>query len=110
MTNLELLTILKTLESAETNPIGVYSVRAKLGTKLPYLVVTFGTSDNFFADDKVREKRQNIILELYTKEKNETLEGLVESLLDNNGLPWDKDEAFDDGENFYQNLYYIMRR
>lgn len=110
MTNVELLNILKTLTESTTNPIGVYSVQAPLGTSLPYLVVEFGSTDNFFADDSVREKRQAIVLYLYTKGKNETLEGLVESLLDSNSLPWNKDEAFDDSQNFYQNIYYITRR
>lgn len=110
MTNAEFIAILSPLASSKTNPIGVYSVQAKEGAKLPYLVAVFGTSDNFGADDKVYSKRQNIELLLYTANKDEVIEKLVEDTLDNNLIPWDKDEAFDDGENFYQNIYYIMRR
>lgn len=110
MTNTELMAILSPLASAQTNPIGVFSVRSKLGTALPYLVVNFGSSDNVFADDKTYYKEQAITIELYTKGKDETIEGIVESTLDTNGLPWDKDEAYDDDAQFYINYYYITRR
>lgn len=109
MTNAELINILKTLESG-TNPVKVFSVRAKIGTKLPYLTVLFNGTDNVFADNKVYKTEQAITLELYTIAKDETIEGLVESLLDTNGIPWDKDEAYDDDAQFYINYYYITRR
>lgn len=110
MTNAELVAILSPLASAQTNPIGVYSVRAKEGASLPYLVVVYGTTDNFEADNKVYSKEQGVSLELYTESKDEVSEGLVENLLDTNSIPWDKDEAFDDGEQFYINYYSITRR
>ena len=110
MTNTELIDILKTLSTAETNPIGVYSVRAKLGTKVPYLVVLYGSSDNLSADDKTFYKEQAITIELYTKGKDEIIEALVEAKLDSAGLPWDKDEVYDDEQQIYINYYYITRR
>lgn len=110
MTNTELYNILKTLESSQTNPISVFSVRSKLGTALPYLVILYGGTDNLFADDKVFKIEQEITLELYTVAKNDTLETIVETLLDNNGLPWNKDEAYDYDGQFYITYYYLIRR
>lgn len=105
MTNTELINKLKTLEG-----VSVYSVRATLGATLPYLVVTFGQTDNFVSDNRVTVKKQAISLELYTEVKDETTEAKVEKLLDDNDIPWDKDEAYDDGEQFYINYYDITRR
>lgn len=110
MTNTELYNILKTLESSQTNPISVFSVRAKLGTKLPYLTIIYGDTDNLFADNKVHQIEQEITLEVYTTKKDETIENLVETLLNNNELPWNKSEAYDDDGQFYLTIYYLTRR
>lgn len=105
MTNTELITVLKTISG-----VAVYSVRAPEGSKLPYLVATFGQTSNFAADNKVSQKIQGVSLELYTEKKDEATEQAVEAVLDANELPWDKDEAYDDGEQFYINYYSITRR
>lgn len=105
MTNKELVDILKTIED-----LPVFSVRAPEGSKLPYLVLVFGATDNFAADDHVISKKQAVGLELYTVRKDESIEAKVEDCLDENFIPWDKDEAFDDGEQFYINYYDITRR
>lgn len=110
MTNAELINILKPLSQAQTNPIGVFSVRAKIGTKLPYLVALFGVSSNLEADNHVYSAQQGVTLELYTKLKDETSEGLVEKTLNDADLPWSKDEAYDDDQQFYVVYYYITRR
>ena len=110
MTNTELVNILKTLQEDATTPITVNSVRAKLGTKVPYLVINYNASNNYEADDKAFYKEQFITLELYTVGKDETAEGKVETLLDSHYIPWDKDEAFEDSTNLYINYYTILRR
>lgn len=105
MTNKELVDILKTIED-----LPVFSVRAPEGVELPYLVLVFGATDNFAADDHIISKKQAVGLELYTVRKNESIEAKVEDCLDENFIPWDKDEVFDDGEQFYINYYDITRR
>ena len=105
MTNTELVAILKTISG-----VTFYSVRAPEGAKLPYLVGVFGQTSNFAADNKVTHKIQAVELQLYTEKKDETSEAAVESVLDAYELPWDKDEAYDDGEQFYINYYSITRR
>lgn len=105
MTNRELITLLKTLKN-----VSVFSVRASNGAKLPYLVVVYGSSDNFEADDTTFDIAQDITLELYTTTKNETVESEVEDLLVQNCLPYQKDESFDDGQQFYVVYYSLIRR
>lgn len=104
MTNRELITLLKTLQS-----VSVFSVRASNGAKLPYLVVVYGSSDNFEADNTTYTIEQNVRLELYTEYKNETVEAAVEGLLVQNELPYQKDEAQDDDQQFYVTYYDITR-
>ena len=104
MTNRELITLLKTLRS-----VSVFSVRASNGAKLPYLVVVYGSSDNFEADNTTYTIEQNVRLELYTEYKNETVEAEVEDLLVQNCLPYQKDEAQDDDQQFYVTYYDITR-
>lgn len=105
MTNTQLIALFDTLKN-----ISVYGVRAPEGAKLPYGVVVFGSSDNFAADNKTYAKKQAVAFELYTVKKNESLEAEVEALLDEAEIPWDKDEGYDDGEQFYIIYYSITRR
>lgn len=105
MTNKELVDILKTVDG-----VSLYTVRAELGAKLPYAVLSFGSTSNFIADDKVTERIQSDTLELYTLRKDEAVEAAVEAVLDAHGIPWQSDEAVDDAEQFYIKYYYFIWR
>ena len=105
MTAKQLVDILKTVKD-----VPIYTARAPLGAKLPYMVLTFGGTNNFIADDKVSEVVQDQTLELYTVDKDLTTEGKVETVLNNNDIPWQSDETSDDGEQFYLKYYYFIRR
>lgn len=105
MTNAELIAALNTIDG-----LPFFSLRSTLGTPLPYAVVLYNATNNFEADNVSYQKKQNITIELYTQAKDETTEALVESKLDALGIPWDKDELYDDGQQFYINYYNIVRR
>lgn len=105
MTNAELIAALNTIDG-----LSFFSLRSPLGTPLPYAVVLYNATDNFEADNISYQKKQNITIELYTQAKDETIEALVESKLDALDIPWDKDETYDDGQQFYINYYNIVRR
>jgi len=105
MTNAELLTALNTIDG-----LPFFSIRSTLGTSLPYGVVLYNATDNFEADNISYHKEQTITIELYTQAKDESKEALLEAKLDSLGIPWDKDEAYDDGQQFYINYYSITRR
>lgn len=104
MTTTELINKLSTIEG-----LGVYSVRAKDGASLPYAVLVFGSSDNFEADNKTYIKRDNLTIELYSTSKDSVLESKVESVFDYFELPFESDETYDDGQQFYLKYYYITR-
>ena len=75
---------------------------------LPYLVFYFPTSDNFGADNRVYKNIENLNVELYTKNKDFATEKQVETLLEENGFFWEKQESFIESENMYEVLYQMQ--
>lgn len=71
----------------------------------PFLVWYLPESNNFFADGIVYEKITRLNLELYTDQKEFELEERLESLLEAEGIAWNKTEAFLDEEQLYEVLY-----
>lgn len=74
---------------------------------LPFVVYYVDGTDNFDADDKVYLKRQNIIVELYTATKSPSTEELIETALDNAGIPWESTESYIDTESCYLIAYNV---
>lgn len=80
----------------------------KTATSTPYLVYYVDGTDNFFADNKVYDKVNTIYIELYTDKKDETLQTSLETILNNNELPYEiTGELFIDDENLYEVIYQI---
>ena len=98
----EIYTLLSTIEELST-----FSIRAKNGATLPYCVIVSGASSNFFADNKTYSKHGGLVVELYTLDKDESLEAKVEKKFNDNDIPFDSDEARDDSQQFYLKYYYI---
>lgn len=61
---------------------------------LPFICYLVTTTDNFKADGKVYKTKTNIDIELYTQKKDTVSEGKIETMLDNNSIPWDKSEDY----------------
>ena len=97
-----LVTLLNAIEG-----LTFYSIRAQNGAVLPYGVIVVGASSNFFADNKTYEKHGGLVVELYTLDKDESLEAKVEKIFNDNDIPFDSDEARDDSQQFYLKYYYI---
>ena len=74
---------------------------------LPYLVYLETYSHNFVADNKVYLPGTHVQVELYTANKDDTKEGLVEACLNKLEKPWEKSETWLDDESCYQILYEI---
>ena len=72
---------------------------------LPFIVYYEDSTDNFKADNKVYQKRRNIVVELYSQEKDVASEELIEKLFDDNEIPWDKIEEYIDSEHMYMVSY-----
>ena len=74
---------------------------------LPFVCFYVNDTDNFKADNSVHLKRQNIIVELYTATKSPATEQLIETALDNAGIPWDYTETYIDSESCYLIAYNV---
>ena len=74
---------------------------------LPFICFYVDETDNFKADNQVYLKRQNMIIELYTAIKSPTTEQLIETALDNAGIPWDYTETYIDSESCYLIAYNV---
>lgn len=71
----------------------------------PYIVYLVSYSPNFHADNKVYQKIDTIQIELYTKEKDLESESMLETILDENEIPYDSTETFIASEGLFQKLY-----
>lgn len=71
----------------------------------PFLVFLFPGTDNFFADNAVYEKVNNLNIELYTDRKAPALEETIEDILSNHELCYEKTETWISSEKLYEVLY-----
>ena len=71
----------------------------------PFLCYLLPGSHNFAADGKVYHKVSIVHLELYTDEKNPSLEQTVEAVLDASEVFYDKTEVWIGSEKLYEVLY-----
>ena len=82
----------------------VFYDHAKKGAKLPYITYT-ANSDNFFADDKTYQKVTDLRVVLYTATKRTDLEAAIESVLDSNNIPWNRDETYESQSEVFLEIY-----
>ena len=73
--------------------------------KAPYVVFLFPASDNFSADGKVYCKINELNIEMYSEIKDPESEELIEAVLDEHGLFYQKTETWIDEEKLYEVLY-----
>lgn len=72
---------------------------------VPFITYLVTYSSNFFADNKVDKKIQNVQVELYTDYKDLVAENILEDLLDENEIPYETTETFIESENLFQKIY-----
>lgn len=96
---------LKKLLEATGLPVA-YSHFKKV-TNPPYITYLVTYSSNFHADNKVHKQIQNVDIELYTDKKDLQTESIVESILNDNELPYDKVDFDIKDENIYQIIYEV---
>ena len=71
----------------------------------PVLVFLFPSSANFSADGPVYAKINALHFELYTDKKEPEIEAMVEAVLDQRGIFYDKSEVWIPDERLYEVLY-----
>lgn len=71
----------------------------------PFICYLTPGSDNFAADGRAYYKINFVNIELYTDTKDPSVEQKVESVLDANGVFYDKSETWIESEKLYEVLY-----
>lgn len=71
----------------------------------PFITYSVVGSSNFFADNKVDKKIDNIQVELYTRKKDLVAEKLLEDILDENEIAYKTTETYIDSEKIFQKIY-----
>ena len=73
----------------------------------PFLCFFLDGSDNFDADDRVFQRVETLVVELYTDAKDFSLEEAVERIFDAHSLPWEKDETYIGSEQLHETIYTL---
>jgi protein-disulfide isomerase-like protein with CxxC motif len=104
------LSQLKTILEATGFPVAYSHFVESENNPLPappfiaYLVVG---SSNFFADNRAHKVIKNIQIELYTEQKDLEAESKLETVLNENGLPFEFSETYIESEQLFQILYEV---
>lgn len=75
--------------------------------QLPFICYLETSTNNVFADNKVRKVIRGIDIELYTETKEPDTESALEEALSNSCIPWNKYEQYIDSEKCYQITYSL---
>lgn len=73
----------------------------------PFILYRSPDANTFKADDKTYYKQNNYIIDLVTDKKDPEEEENLEQILEENHLPYDKEESFIEAERIYQIRYFI---
>ena len=104
MKHKELFTLLKTLNI----PVAYDHFDSDKNITPPFIVYREVSPNTFKADNKTYYRPYEFELELITIKKDIALEEILEGLLDNNNMPYDKsNEVWDNDEKIYHNFYII---
>ena len=71
----------------------------------PFICYLLPGSDNFAADGRVYFRISEVRIELYTDRKDPVAEALVEKVLDDAGIFYNKSEVWIQSEKLYEVLY-----
>ena len=79
-------------------PYAYYQFPEGTAQPTPFVCFYFDGSNDLFADDTNYQKIRPLVIELYTGNKDFTLEETVEGILATNGLTYTRDESWIDSE------------
>lgn len=96
-----------TMVSSIGLPYAYYQFPDNTEQEPPFVCFLYGDSDDFYADNSNFSFIRPLTIELYTDNKNFTLEGTVESVLSSCGLPYKKTETYIDTEHMFQISYDV---
>ena len=79
-------------------PYAYYQFPEGTAVAPPFVCFYFEGSDDLYADDKNYQKIRPLTIELYTDNKDFSLEATVEDILSSNGLTYTRNESWIDSE------------
>ena len=82
-------------------PYAYYQFPNNTGIAPPFVCFYFNSSNDFAADNTNYQRIRQLSLELYTDNKDFTLEQTVENILNQNGLVYSREETYLDSERMY---------
>lgn len=94
----------KTMIASIGVPFGYYQF-PESAQACPYICFFYSGSNDVRADDSNYLKVERLVIELYTKNKDLTLETTVEGVLAQNHLVWTRSEYYIDSEKLYETIY-----
>lgn len=106
MTLSELGTKLEGIEGFE-NKVAYRFFPENEAPDLPYICYLANDSNNMYADNITYVKDTNVDIELYSRLKDELSEKKIEDMLDDNMIPYTKDEVYISTEKCYQIIYSV---
>ncbi len=86
-------------------PFAYYQFEEGSGQQCPFVVFYYPSQNNFRADNKNYAKIVNLTIELYTDNKDFVSEEVIEDVLDEYELAYDKDETYIESEKMYEVIY-----
>lgn len=86
-------------------PYAYYQFPDGTGQACPFICFFFSDSNDLAADDTNYQKIRTLNIELYTDNKDFTLEETVETVLNSNGLVYDRSESYLDSERMFMVVY-----
>lgn len=97
MNQVQMITLLNTLTD-----IPSFYDHAPVGTVLPFATIHCTEPDNFAADNRVYCEKWLFRFDLYTVNKDLTLESEIKALLNDNGIPWVRTEEYLDDQSCWE--------
>lgn len=86
-------------------PYAYYQFDDNTQQEPPFICFYYSGDNDVKADDSNYQKVENLVIEVYTKNKDFGIEAQVESALHSAGLVWSRNEVYVDSEKLYQNVY-----
>ena len=74
--------------------------------ELPFICFLYGSSNDLSADNTNYQRIRDLDIELYTANKDFSLEQTVESVLNENGFVYTREETYIDSERMYEVIYH----
>lgn len=86
-------------------PFSYYQFNNDTAVAPPFICYFYTGDNDLLADDSNYQKIENLVVELYTDEKDFANEALIETALNDAGLVYSRQESYLDSEKMYMVVY-----